>query len=285
MGSVPTAPTRPGGAIAAWLPRRSRSLETRKVAERKEISRTERLVRGAAGVVVVLVAWQLLSTYNVVNRVLWSSPSNIWSSFLTLVRNGTLGSACLNSGELFIISFALSLAVGVVLGVVLGWYQRTRAIIDPWVSMLYATPRIALIPLVIAIFGIALKTQVITVMLLAVFPIIINVAAGVAAMDRDQLRVARSYLATNWDVLRGVALPGALPYIVAGVQQGLVMTLNGIVIAEYFVGNNGIGGLIINASQNLQTGNAFVGATIFALASLLLTALLRALDQKVAKWR
>ncbi len=285
MGSVPTAPPRPGGAIAAWLPRRSRSLETRKVAERKEISRTERLVRGAAGVVVVLVAWQLLSTYNVVNRVLWSSPSNIWSSFLTLVRNGTLGSACLNSGELFIISFALSLAVGVVLGVVLGWYQRTRAIIDPWVSMLYATPRIALIPLVIAIFGIALKTQVITVMLLAVFPIIINVAAGVAAMDRDQLRVARSYLATNWDVLRGVALPGALPYIVAGVQQGLVMTLNGIVIAEYFVGNNGIGGLIINASQNLQTGDAFVGATIFALASLLLTALLRALDQKVAKWR
>jgi NitT/TauT family transport system permease protein len=285
MGSLPTAPARPGGALTGWLPGRSRSLETRKVAERKEISRTERLVRGAAGIVVVLAAWQLLSTYHIVNQVLWSSPSGIWSSFLTLARNGTLGSACLSSGELFIISFALSLAVGIVLGVILGWYQRTRAIIDPWVSMLYATPRIALIPLVIAIFGIALKTQVITVMLLAVFPIIINVAAGVAAMDRDHLRVARSCLATNWDVLRGVALPGALPYVVAAVQQGLVMTLNGIVIAEYFVGNNGVGGLIINASQNLQTGDAFVGAAIFALASLLLTALLRALDQKVAKWR
>jgi ABC-type nitrate/sulfonate/bicarbonate transport system permease component len=285
MGSLPTARARPGRAGAGWLPGRSRSLETRKVAERKEISRTERLVRGATGVVVVLVAWQLLSSHHIVNQVLWSSPSGIWSSFLTLVRNGTLGTACSNSGELFLISFALSLAVGVILGVILGWYQRSRAIIDPWVSMLYATPRIALIPLVIAIFGLGLKTQVLTVMLLAVFPIIINVAAGVQAMDRDQLRVARSYLATNWDVLRGVALPGALPYIVAGVQQGLVMTLNGIVVAEYFVGNNGIGGLIINASQNLQTGDAFVGATIFALASLLLTALLRGLDQKVARWR
>lgn len=284
MGSPSTA-ARPGGAFAGWRPGRSRSLETRKIAERKEISRRERLVRGAAGVVVVLVAWQLLSTYHIVNQVLWSSPSGIWSSFLTLVQNGTLGTACFNSGELFLISFALSLAVGVVLGVILGWYQRSRAVIDPWVSMLYATPRIALIPLVIAIFGLGLKTQVLTVMLLAVFPIIINVAAGVQAMDRDQLRVARSYLATNWDVLRGVALPGALPYIVAGIQQGLVMTLNGIVVAEYFVGNNGIGGLIINASQNLQTSEAFVGATIFALAALVLTALLRRLDQKVAKWR
>lgn len=285
MGSLPTAQPRPGRTFAGLLPGRSRSLETRKIAERKEISRTERLVRGATGVVVVLAAWQLLSAYHIVNQVLWSSPSGIWSSFLTLMRNGTLGTACLSSGELFLISFALSLAIGVIVGVILGWYQRSRAIIDPWVSMLYATPRIALIPLVIAIFGLGLKTQVLTVMLLAVFPIIINVAAGVQAMDRDQLRVARSYLATNWDVLRGVALPGALPYIVAGVQQGLVMTLNGIVIAEYFVGNNGIGGLIINASQNLQTGEAFVGATIFALASLVLTALLRALDQKVAKWR
>lgn len=285
MGSPATARARAGGGFPGWLPGRSRSLEMRKIAERKEISRTERLIRGAAGVVVVLVAWQLLSSHHLVNQLLWSSPSGIWSSFLTLVRNGTLGTACLNSGELFLISFALSLVVGVVLGVILGWYQRSRAIIDPWVSMLYATPRIALIPLVIAIFGLGLKTQVLTVMLLAVFPIIINVAVGVQAMDRDQLRVARSYLATNWDVLRGVALPGALPYIVAGVQQGLVMTLNGIVVAEYFVGNNGIGGLIINASQNLQTGDAFVGATIFAVASLLLTGLLRGLDQKVAKWR
>lgn len=285
MGPPSAAPARTSGALAGLLPTRSRPLEKRKIADRREISRTERLIRGAIGIVVVLILWQLLSANHVLNPVLWSSPSGVWSAFLRLVGNGTLGSECLSSGQLFIVSFALSLAVGGVFGVILGWYVRWRAIIDPWVSMLYATPRIALIPLVIAIFGIGLKTQVITVMMLAVFPIIINVAAGVTAIDRDHLRVARSYLATNWDVLRGVALPGALPFIVAGVQQGLVMTLNGIVLAEYFVGNNGVGGLIINASQDLQTSDAFVGALVFALASLVLTALLRALDLKVAKWR
>ncbi len=285
MGSPSAAQTRSSAALAGLLPSRSRPLERRKIADRREISRTERLIRGAIGIVVVLILWQLLSSNHVLNPVLWSSPSGVWASFLRLVSNGTLGSECLSSGQLFIVSFALSLAVGGVLGVILGWYVRWRAIIDPWVSMLYATPRIALIPLIIAIFGIGLKTQVITVMMLAVFPIIINVAAGVTAIDRDHLRVARSYLATNWDVLRGVALPGALPFIVAGVQQGLVMTLNGIVLAEYFVGNNGVGGLIINASQDLQTSDAFVGALVFALASLVLTALLRALDLKVAKWR
>jgi NitT/TauT family transport system permease protein len=151
--------------------------------------------------------------------------------------------------------------------------------------MLYAMPGLALVPLLVVAFGSDFRTQVIVVWTVAVFPVMINVSAGVNAIDRRHLEVARSFLATNRNVLWGVALPGALPFVIAGIQQALSLSLVGVVVAEYFAGNDGLGGLILNASSQLRTADAYVGIIIFAVAGLFLTALLRKCEGWAVKWR
>jgi NitT/TauT family transport system permease protein len=257
----------------------------RKVAERKEIGRLGQLAWGALGIVLVLVAWQVLSDRGVISSFIWSSPTKVWASARDLIDQGALWPACWQSLRLFLEGFAISAVSGIAIGIVLGWYRRPRALLDPWVSMLYVAPRVGLIPIIIAAFGIATKAQVIIVWSSAAFPIIVNVAVGVDTVDRDYMRVAQSFLGKNRDVLRGIAIPGSLPLLFSGMRQGVTAGLIGVVIAEYFIGNGGLGGLIVTASGSGQPGQAFVGAFIFAIFAVLMTSILHWSERRVSRWR
>lgn len=272
------------GRVAGAPAIRARS-SRRRVAKVREVRRATRLLLGAVGIVVVLAAWEIAYRTGAVTRVTASSPSDIAHATKVLVDDHILFSAIWSTTKLFLLGFAISLGVGLVVGLVLGWYKVMHALLDPWVTMLYAAPRLALIPLVVVWAGIGFKAQVVVVVLLGLFPMIINTMAGVAAMDRTHLRVARSFLATNKDVLLTIALPGAVPFIIAGIRQSLVLSLTGVVVAEYFLGATGVGGLIFKAGQVLETGQAFVGVAFFCLAAVVLTSLLGVIEKHFDKWR
>lgn len=257
----------------------------RRVASTSVIRRSTRVALGFAGVVVVLGAWEAAYRLGIVSKITGSSPSQIGVGTRDLVRHHLLFSAIWSSTKLFLVGFSLCVGVGLVVGLVLGWYRRLHAIFDPWVTMLYAAPRLALIPLVVVWVGIGFEAQVVIVFLVGVFPMIINTMAGVTAMDRAHFRVARSFLATNRQVLLTIALPGALPFIIAGIRQTLVLSLTGVVVAEYFLGETGVGGLIFKSGQVLETGQAFVGVAVFCFAAVLLTIVLSALEKRFDKWR
>jgi ABC-type nitrate/sulfonate/bicarbonate transport system permease component len=257
----------------------------RRVARVREVGRGRRLLLGISGVIVLLAAWEAAYRLDLVTKVTASSPSGVVDAAQVLVEHDILYPAMWSTTKLFLAGFALSVGVGLVVGLLLGWYRALHAVLDPWVTMLYAAPRLALIPLVVVWFGIGFKAQVVIVFLLGVFPMIINTMAGVAAMDRAHLRVARSFLATDKDVLLTIALPGAVPFIVAGLRQTLVLSLTGVVVAEYFLGNTGVGGMIFNAGQTLETGQAFVGVAFFSFAAVLLTFLLGVVEKHFDKWR
>jgi ABC-type nitrate/sulfonate/bicarbonate transport system permease component len=249
------------------------------------LSRRARLAIGSAAVVVVLGLWQLAASEHWVNALITSSPSLVVQSGLDMTRTGTLGKAVGETARLFVVGFGISLVTGLAGGVLLGWYRRLDAALDPFVSILYVAPRLAIIPLIMLWAGIGFTAQVVIVWLTAVFPIIINVSAGVRSIDRDLLQVARSFRATNRDVLLTLAIPGSIPSVISGIRQGLGQGLIGVVVAEYFVGNNGVGGLIFNAGMTLESGKAFAGVVIFAVAALILTGVLRAFERRVDRWR
>ncbi len=256
-----------------------------KIAEHRELSRRVRFACGLASIVVLLGFWQLAADERWVNPLLSSSPSGIVSSARTMIDSGVLGNATAQTAELFGLGFALSLGSGLVIGIVLGWYKIISAFIDPYVSALYSAPRLALIPLITVWAGIGFQAQLVIVWMTAVFPIIINVAAGVSTFERSLFTMARSFTGSNRTVLRTVVLPGAMPSLVSGVRQGLAQALIGVVVAEYFVGNNGIGGLIISAGETLDAGQAFVGVIVFSAAALVLTALLRMVERRLVRWQ
>jgi ABC-type nitrate/sulfonate/bicarbonate transport system permease component len=249
-----------------------------------EYSGPARIAAGVLGIVLVLAIWQLLSDTGTINPLLWSSPKGVWEAFWELLSDGTLWPACWSSLRLFFWGFLIAAVASVTIGILLGWYRHLGAIFDPWVSMLYAAPRVGLIPIIIGAAGIGSRSQIIVVVISASFPIIINTAVGVNAVEPDYVRTAQSFLAKNRDVLRNIALPGAMPLIFAGLRQGLTAGLIGVVIAEYFLGNEGVGGLMIAASGSGRPAQAFVGALLFALAAVIFTSILRLIERRVSKW-
>lgn len=259
----------------------------RKVADdrSKPLPRRSRVVYGLVGIVGVLGIWQLLASTHTINSFISSSPIDIVKAGRDLFDSGVLGSTIWETAKVFGISFGLSLVIGIGFGIVIGWYRRFGALLDPIVSMLYAAPRVALLPLIVVWVGVGTESQIVTVLTIAVFPILINVQAGVSAVDRDLVQVARSYLGSNLDVLRTIALPGCIPHLVSGVRQGLAQALLGVVIAEYLIGSTGIGGLIVSAGQTLNFANAFVGVFVVSFAALALTMILRRLERRLDHWR
>ncbi|GGF31783.1 ABC transporter permease [Subtercola lobariae] len=260
-------------------------LASRRIVSRPTISRSTRTLLGAGGVIGFLILWQVAASTGLVNDLFTSSPVAIAQAAVVLIADGTLPAAIASSAVVFAAGFGISLVVGLIIGLILGWYRRVNAVVDPLVSLLYATPTLALLPLITVWFGIGFSSQVVVVVLISIFPVILNTAAGVSAVDREHIRLAQSYLATNTDVLRTIALPGAVPSVVAGIRQGLTLSLIGVVVAEYFYGNTGVGGLIFTSALSLDTADALVGVLVFAATALLLTFALGTIQRKLDKWR
>jgi len=286
LSSLPDTRSTPPAAQTRPSPSQLRRLLGRRVADdRRPLSRPARTIYGTIGVVGTLVLWQTLVWTHAINPFLSSSPIEIVKAAKRLADNGVLADTVGETAKVFGISFGLSLLIGIGGGILIGWYRRIGALLDPLVSILYAAPRIALIPLIVVWTGIGEEAQIVTVLTIAVFPILINVQAGVTAVDRHLVQVARAYHGSNFDVLRTIALPGAIPHLVSGVRQGLSQALIGVVVAEYLIGSSGIGGLILASGQSLQFANAFVGVFAVSFAALILTTGLRRLERRLDHWR
>lgn len=245
---------------------------------------THRLI-GVASVIGLLVLWQVMADLSWVNPATSSSPSNVWDTGRQMISDGTLGSAVASSGKLYGVGFGISIIIGVIGGVVLGWFRLLGAIFDPWIAILYSTPLIALLPLILVWFGITFKGQVVMVVLVSVFPLLVSVMTGTRQVDPQLLRLAKSFRGSQPAILRTLVLPSIVPYIVTGVRLAAGGGLIGVTVAEYFEGDNGIGGLILKQGTMLNAGGVFVGIVVLAGAALTMTAIIRGLERRVSAWR
>ena len=245
----------------------------------------EAVILGGAAVLVALSIWQAFWSAGKISPLFMSGPSAIVRQFHELWVRGTLVSDLVYSGRNFAVGFALALVAGVVLGIIVGWYRRVRLLADPFVNALFATPRIAMVPLIIIWFGVGMWSKVFIVFLSAFFPILVNTIAGVRTIDADLLRAARAYCASDWQIFTTLALPGSVPFILTGVRQGVALGLIGVVVGEMFGGSQGIGFLVAYGGQTFATDTLFVGVLIVAGAGILLTSLAARLERRFSRWR
>jgi NitT/TauT family transport system permease protein len=189
------------------------------------------------------------------------------------------------SGLEFIVGYGLAILVGVPLGILMGWYGRVNAVLEPFVSALYATPRIALLPLLMIWFGIGIVSKFAIIFLGAIFPILVNTITGVRTVNADFVKVARSFGAGDWQLFLTVALPSSVPLLLTGLRLGLGHALIGIVVGEMYGAQHGIGFLISMAGARFQTDKVMVGIIIIAFAGVALTALLRMVERRFEGWR
>jgi NitT/TauT family transport system permease protein len=248
-------------------------------------SRNQDVILGALGVVLMLLAWELSVDVGLVRPNWVSSPLRILAMIPTVIFQDNIFAQLRISATEFFWGFGLSVLIGVPFGILSGWYRPVRALTEPIVSALFATPTVALVPILILIFGIEEPSKAAVVFLSAVWPISINTAAGIQVLDRGLLDAARTFGATDTRIFRTIGLPATIPFIIAGLRTAVARGLVGVVVGELYASKGGIGFYLNRAGQTFQTDKYYVAVVIIALTGVLFTFLLHKLERHFARWR
>ena len=245
----------------------------------------ERSILGGGAVLLFLTAWELTTQTGMIKPIFISSPTAIVKAAYALFASGEIYQDLYVSGTEFVVGFALAILFGIPLGLLAGWYRRFYFVIDPFISALYATPRIALLPLIIIWLGIGIWSKVGIVFLGAFFPICVNSLAGVRTVDEELIKAARSFGAGDMRIFRTVVLPSSVPFVLTGLRLGVGRGLVGIVAGELYAATAGIGHLINVAGATFQTAKVFVGIIVIAAFGMFFVEILTRLERKFDKWR
>ncbi|WP_326835012.1 ABC transporter permease [Amycolatopsis rhabdoformis] len=232
-----------------------------------------------------LALWEAVVRLSGVSSLILPAPSKIVGAFGELAESGDLWLDLNTSLRQFGAGFAIAGALGVVFGLVMGQARYVRYASEPWVLALYATPSIGLAPLFIIWLGFGFPAKAFIVALMAFFPVVINTLSGVESLAREWTDVATSFKAGPVERFRKVAFPGALPAIFTGLRLAVGRGLVGIVVADFFGAQQGLGFLILQGAQRFRTTDVFVGTILLAALGVILTALLRLVERRTCPWR
>jgi NitT/TauT family transport system permease protein len=248
-------------------------------------SRRERRVYLAIRLVslaVVLGAWQYYGSHSV--AVIFVPITRVLGALVDLIRHGGLLSALWYSLWTFAIGYVLGLAAGVAIGMCIGLYRKAEAATGLYIYALYATPMVAIVPLLSIWLGFGVVTQELIIALFVLFPSVVSVSVGVRNIDPDLIEVARSLRMGRASMWRHVLLPGTVPYIAAGAAQGVAMGLVGMFIAEIFTQLSGLGNLLETAAQTYHTDNALAVLLVIMTLGVVLRSLITFVQRRVAPW-
>lgn len=238
-----------------------------------------------ASIIVGLVIWQLVGQYVIGNSLFLATPISSVHAMFSLAAKGQLWKDVRVSGEEFLVGFLIASVAGILIGLAISSSKNISAIFQPWVSGFYATPIVALAPLLILWFGVGINSKIAVVISLVIFPVIINTEAGLNATDKELVEAVSVFGATRSEVFRKVSIPSAAPYILTGLRLGIGRGLIGVVVGELFGANAGLGYLINNAAQIFNMPDLFAGLMIFAIAGISLTAGFRKLEHRLIHWQ
>jgi NitT/TauT family transport system permease protein len=234
-------------------------------------------------VVFLLLVWEWFGRD--INPVFGSYPSAIAEACWELARSGKLGAAMIESLQPFAAGYGLAILFGVPLGLLIGRYRIAEAALGIYVTAGYATPLVALVPLLVLWLGLGFAVKAAVVFLMSVFPICINTWLGVTAVPKSLIDVGKSFVAPDTVILRRIILPATLPYIMAGIRLAVGRAVVAMVIAEFFTTISGLGAIIINAANSFDTAAMFVPIVVLMVMAVGLNGLIGLVERRVAPWQ
>ena len=236
-----------------------------------------------ASIVLVIGAWEALGRR--VDPLFMSYPSAIAVAGAQLLATGELLTALYSSLRTLLLAFVISSFAGIALGLLIGRYRTIEAATDWLVNALYATPLVAIVPLVVLWFGLGDGAKLFIVTILAVFPILINTIAGVRNVPPALIDVGAAFAAKEWQIFTKIILPSALPYMMTGLRLGIGRAIIGMVVAEFFTAITGLGALIVKYGNQYDTASMFVPIFVLMFLGVTLTAGVRYVEEWIAPWR
>jgi len=248
----------------------------------------------AANLTIFFVLWELFARSGAINPLFLPSASSmfaaLWDGLTTTAPPGAVISGSIRDHLFYSLSnlgigLGIACAIGIPAGLLMGGNKYVETVLSPYVWALASLPRIALVPLFILFLGFTVKMQLTIIVLSAVFPIIINAWAGVKTTEQSLLSAARVFGASRRELYIKVVLPYTLPFIIAGIQQGIGRGLIGVIIAEIFGGSRGLGYLVNRSADTFNSSLMYAVLFLLVVVSLSLIQITRWLEAYVAPWR
>jgi NitT/TauT family transport system permease protein/taurine transport system permease protein len=224
-----------------------------------------RFLKGAAGVLFLLVAWQLSVPLVGMSSYFYPAPTDVVAAFADLMRKGILPVYFADSMLRYSSGLAAGALLGVAVGVLVGLNRTASLALSPLFKFLFAIVEVAWIPIFVIWFGYGVKTIVLALVYVVFFPVLYNTLLGVRTAPQILVNALRSLGASRLQVLRYAILPAALPGIITGLRIGAGFAFRGLVFAEMVAAKSGIGYLIFEGAQNQQTARTIVGMIVLGL--------------------
>jgi len=210
----------------------------------------------------LLLAWEVASRLGWLNPLLFPPPSRAFSDLTVLIASGYLVKALYASLSRVVCGFLIAAVVGVALGAAMARIRLVNELLDPLVEILRPISPLALYPLAILWLGIGDGSKIFIIGLAASFPVILNTFAGVRGIDANLFRASRSLGASEFEIFKGIVLPGSLPHIFTGVRLAWGISLIVVIAAEMVGATSGLGYMVLDAQQTFRTERVFAGIIV-----------------------
>ncbi|MDR6621095.1 ABC transporter permease [Sinomonas atrocyanea] len=247
--------------------------------------RTRDLLLSILTPIVLMACWEAAARGGLLDARLFTPPTRIVERGAQMIADGELWDHVVATTGRLLAGFVIGSALGVVAGLAMGVWRPVRAALGPTFTALYALPKIAILPLLLLIFGLTETPKVLAVVISVFFVVQINTLAGIVQIDARILEAARAYKATGWRLFRYILLPGAIPAIMTGLRVSAGMSVIVITAVEFVASNDGLGYLIWNSWQLFQPQDMYVGLITVSLLGALLTGLIIVLERALLPWR
>ena len=246
---------------------------------------SRKLIFGSAAVASFFVAWQAAFLFIPFNSLFITKPSLMFAALWRLTLSGQLFYDLGASAAPFFYGLIAAVIVGVPLGILMGWRVRIGLSLDPLMTALYASPLVALAPLVVIFLGVGIPGKAFIVFLLTVFDFVFNAYAGVRSVDPLLLNVVRSFGGGEKDLYVKVIFPSVIPYIVAGARIGVGRALVGVLVGEFFAASEGVGYGIVRFGNFFALDSMFAYILVVTILAVILTQGIRWAERAAFPWR
>jgi ABC-type nitrate/sulfonate/bicarbonate transport system permease component len=219
------------------------------------------------------------------NPILFTYPTAIAYAAMDMIADGTLLTALSQSLIVLSTGFALGTLLGIGLGLLAGRSLVAGGLLDIPVTALYATPMVALVPILVLWFGFGMSAKIVVVLLFTIFPVLINTMRGVREVDPRLVEVAHAFCSTEHRLWTDLVLPSALPFVMTGVRLAIGRALIAVIVAEFYTAISGLGYLIVANAHAFQTARVFVPVVVLMALGLVSTGLLEMAEARLSPWR
>jgi len=251
-------------------------------AERRRRRRWREIAIRLTSLAVVLSGWEFLGGR--LDPVLFTTPTKIAAAAAAMLASGELCNYLWPSLIVLLNGLALAAVFGIGIGLILARYRMLDVAFEMYITFLYATPTVALVPLIVLWAGFESTAKIIILFLFAFFPLVINTYQGVKNVDPKLIEVGRAFRCSERQLWWNIVLPAVLPFIVTGLRLAVGRGLIGMVLADLYTAISGIGYLIVRTASTYRIDKMFVPIVTLGLLGITLTAILRLVEKRVAPW-